>query len=182
MWLMVTKVLPHSLPFKPLLVRYIFQMRKTDRQVNQNYVKHREGNQSLTPVNKCFPDLFSHSLVPIFLICQLFLSAKLFIIEISQVLFYSFFCLYLPNISWVHSLAQLPQPSSLPNLHLQLGSLWPRTKLLLATEEQNLPNMPNGHLRLNMTPAKFIISLAMYFLLLCPYSQLREYSPLNHLK
>lgn len=60
--LMVTKALAQSLSLKSVLVGYVFQMRNLMAgQVNQNYLKHQKGNQSLMPANKCFPDHIPYS-------------------------------------------------------------------------------------------------------------------------
>lgn len=49
--------------------------------------KEQEENQPLMPVNKCFPEFLSYSLIPDLFLCQLFPSANLLIADISQVLF-----------------------------------------------------------------------------------------------
>ena len=96
---------------KAILVGYAFQIRKDQGQTSliNIVLKHQEENQYLLLVNKCFLEFFFYSSAPVFLICQLFLSANLLTIEILQILFYIFFSFYLPNISWVYSQAQLPQ-------------------------------------------------------------------------
>lgn len=59
---MVTEALAQPLSLKPVLVGYVFQMRNLMAgQINQNYLKHQKGNQSLMPANKCFPDRISYS-------------------------------------------------------------------------------------------------------------------------
>lgn len=86
---------------KPILVGYVFQMRKVEGQTSLTNIllgKHQEENRYLLLVNKCFLEFFFYSLVPVFLICQLFLSANLLTVEILQILFYIFFSFYLPNI------------------------------------------------------------------------------------